>query len=294
MSGEFDFTGQTAIVTGASKGLGRAYALWLATRGCAVVVSNRPAGDGSSSAQAVVEEIVAKGGRAVAHDGPVQTAEAAAAMVEIAATHFGAPDIFISNAGIQAFRPFSTVTLEEMRELLDINLWGCIVGLKAVWPAMVDKGYGRIVLTGSSAGLWGQKQSADYAASKGAMVGLARSVAIDVPKGTDIRVNVIAPAAYTPLSMGSIDPKWADYASPDHVAPVVGWLSSPLCQSSGGIYHAGAGNVRRAQILEGPVHRLAEGDIDTVMHALDRQPEWTSSFASGAEIMPEMVKASGS
>ncbi|ATI80712.1 SDR family NAD(P)-dependent oxidoreductase [Sphingobium yanoikuyae] len=292
MTDDPDFSGRTAIVTGGAKGLGRAYARWLAARGCAVVVSNRPAPDGSSSARAVVEEIVAKGGRAVAHDGPVQRPEVAAQMVDIAITHFGQPDIFISNAGVQAFRPFSTVALEEMRELLDINLWGCIVGLKAVWPAMVGRGYGRVVLTGSSAGLWGQMQSADYGASKAAMVGLARSVAIDVPEGADICINVIAPAAYTPMSMGSIDPKWADYASPDHVAPVVGWLCSTHCRSSGGIYHAGAGHVRRAQILEGPVHRLAEGSIDAVMRSLTAQPEWPSSFASGAEILPEMVKGS--
>lgn len=290
MTGALDFSGRTAIVTGASKGLGRAYAHWLAERGCAVVVSNRLMPDGNSSAQAVVDEIIAMGGRAAAHDGPVQTPDGAAAMVDIATTHFGPPDIFISNAGIQAFRSFSTVTLEEMRELLDINLWGCIVGLKAVWPAMVSNGYGRIVLTGSSAGLWGQMQSADYGASKAAMVGLARSVAIDVPDDADIRINVIAPAAYTPMSMGSIDPKWADYASADHVAPVVGWLCSPHCRSSGGIYHAGGGNVRRVQILEGPVHRLTEGSIDAVMSSLTAESEWSSSFASGTEILPEMTK----
>jgi NAD(P)-dependent dehydrogenase (short-subunit alcohol dehydrogenase family) len=286
---QLDFTGRTAIVTGASKGLGRAYARWLAARGCAVVVSNRKAQDGSASAQAVVDEIVAAGGLAVAHNGPVQSPDAAQEMVEIAKRHFGAPDIFVSNAGMQAWRDFSTVTLEEMRDLLDINLWGVIVGLKAVWPSMVERGYGRIVLTGSSAGMWGQMQSADYGASKAAMIGLARSVALDVPKDADIRINVISPAAYTPMSAGSIDPKWADYASPDHVAPVVGWLCSESCRISGGIYHAGAGNVRRTQIVEGPVHALSEGDIGTVMDSLIAQPEWTSSFASGAEIMPEMV-----
>ncbi|KEQ53220.1 SDR family NAD(P)-dependent oxidoreductase [Sphingobium chlorophenolicum] len=291
MTGVPAFSGRTAIVTGAAKGLGRAHAHWLAAHGCAVIVSNRPAPDGSSSARAVVQEIVSKGGRAVAHDGPVQTPEAAAEMVRVARQHFGTPDIFVSNAGVQAFRDFGAVTLEEMDALLDINLRGVLVGLKAVWPAMVEAGYGRIVLTGSSAGLWGQVGSADYAASKAAMVGIARSLAIDVPAGADICVNVVAPAAYTPMSAGSIPAEWADYASPDHVAPVVGWLCSDRCSTSGGIYHAGAGNVRRVQILEGPVRQLSEGDIDSVMRSLTAQPEWTSSFASGAEIMPELVKA---
>lgn len=292
MSDAPDFAGRAAIVTGAAKGLGRAYALWLARHGCAVVVSNRPGPDGRSQARAVVDEIVAAGGRAVAHDGPVETEAAAAAMVAIADEAFGGADVFVSNAGVQAFRPFDMVSLEEMRALLDINLWGVVLGLKAVWPGMTARGYGRVVLTGSSAGLWGQMQSADYAASKAAMVGLARAVAIDVPEGADICLNVICPAAYTPMSAGSFDPKWADYASPDHVAPVVGWLASEACRTSGGIYHAGAGHVRRAQILEGPVHRLSDGPIGEVMERLERRPEWSSSFASGAEILPEMVKGS--
>lgn len=288
---EPDFTGRVAIVTGASKGLGRTYARWLAARGCAVVASNRPAPDGSASAQGVVDEIRAAGGRAVAHSGPVQSPEAAAAMVALAEAEFGSPDIFVSNAGVQAFRHFSTVTLEEMRELLDINLWGVIVGLKAVYPGMVAKGYGRIVLTGSSAGLWGQMQSADYAASKAAMVGLARTIAIDLPQDADIRINVVAPAAYTPMSASSFDPRWADYASAEKVAPVVGWLCSDACQTSGGIYHTGAGNVRRAQILEGPVHRLDEAPVAEVMERLVPEFEWTSSFHSATELLPEIARA---
>lgn len=288
-----DFADRTAIVTGAGKGLGRAYAHWLATHGCAVVVSNRLAADGGSSARAVASEIVAGGGRAIAHEGPVEVEASSREMVELCEGHFGPPDILIANAGVQAWRPFSTVTLEEMRRVLEINLWGCILGLKAVWPVMAERRYGRIVLSGSSAGIWGQAQSADYGASKGALIGLARSIALDVPEGADIRINVVAPAAYTPMSSGSFDARWADYASPDRVAPVVGWLASSRCESSGGIYHAGAGNVRRVQILEGPVREIGGGDIDEVMRDLPRENEWTSSFESGAEIMPEMSKLAG-
>lgn len=289
---DLDFTGRTAIVTGAAKGLGRAYANWLAVRGCNLVVSNRLAADGSSPAQTAAREIVSAGGRAMAHDGPVEAEQSAAQMVALAEEHFGPPDILIANAGIQAWRSFSEVSLQQMRELLEINLWGCILGAKAVWPSMVAQRYGRIVFAGSSAGLWGQQRSADYGASKGAMIGLARSIALDVPEGADIRINVIAPAAYTPMSSASFGAQWADYASPDRAAPVAGWLASDRCQTSGGIYHAGAGNVRRVQILEGPVRSIDQADLDGTMRGLPLEPEWQNSFASGAEIMPEMAAKS--
>ena len=286
-----DFSGRTAIVTGAAKGLGRAYARWLAARGCAVVVSNRLTADGRSAAQNTVDEILAAGGRAVAHDGPVESEAAAAEMADLAQRSFGGIDIFVSNAGVVRWGDFGAVTLDEMREVIDINLWGCIFGLKAVWPALVAGGYGRIVLTASSAGLWGQMQSPAYGTSKAAMIGLARSIALDVPEPADIRINVVAPAAYTPMSAAHFGERWADYASADHVAPVVGWLCSDRCRGSGGIYHAGAGHVRRVQILEGPIQDLSSGTIDEVMARLEPQPEWTSSFASGAELMPDMAKA---
>ncbi|ATE63936.1 SDR family NAD(P)-dependent oxidoreductase [Rhizorhabdus dicambivorans] len=286
-----DFSGRTAIVTGAAKGLGRAYARWLAARGCAVVVSNRPAADGTSAAQAVVDEIAAAGGRAAAHDGPVESEAAAIGMADLALERFGGIDIFISNAGVLCWSDFGAMTIDAMREVIDINLWGCVYGLKAVWPVMTGRGYGRIVLTGSSAGLWGQAQSSAYGASKGAMIGLARSLALDVPDGADVRINVVAPAAYTPMSAAHFGERWADYASADKVAPVVGWLASERCRSSGGIYHAGAGHVRRVQILEGPIEDLSSGTLDEVMARLEPNPEWTSSFASGAELMPELAKA---
>lgn len=286
-----DFAGRTAIVTGAGKGLGRAYARWLAAHGCAIVASNRLAADGSSSAGTVTDEIVAAGGRAVAHEGAVECEASAAEMVALALSAFGSADILICNAGVQHWRDFAAVTLEEMRRLLDINLWGTILAMKAAWPAMLERGYGRIVLTGSSAGLWGQQQSADYSASKAAVVGLARASAIDVPAGKDIHINVVAPAAYTPMSASSFGEQWADYASADKVAPVVGWLASDRCRTSGGIYHAGAGRVRRVQVLEGPIVELSSGPIDDVMSGLEALPEPTSSFGSGAELLHEMSAA---
>lgn len=291
MSDDLGLTGRVAIVTGAAKGLGRAYAIWLAQNGCAVVVSNRLDENGSSAAQMVVDEITGTGGQAAVHNGPVESAESAHEMVRIAHQNYGRCDILVCNAGIQQWTDFADVTLDDMRRLIDVNLWGTIYGIKAIWPSMLSAGYGRIVLTGSSAGLWGQVQSAQYAASKAAMAGLARAIALDVPDGKDIHINTIAPAAYTPMSADSFGEQWAEYAAAEKVAPVVGWLASERCTTSGGIYHAGAGHIRRVQILEGPIHNLADGPIDQVMQSLERQPEWTSSFASGAELMPELAKA---
>jgi NAD(P)-dependent dehydrogenase (short-subunit alcohol dehydrogenase family) len=279
-----------AIVTGAAKGLGRAHARWLAAQGCTVVVNNRPGPDGSSPAQAVVDEIVAAGGRAIAHDGEVESESSASGMVELALSTYGSADILICNAGVQHWRDFAEVTLDEMRRLLDINLWGTILAMKAAWPAMLARKCGRIVLTGSGAGLWGQMQSSDYCASKAAMVGLARGAALDAPADADIQVNVIAPAAYTPMSAKSIGEAWAEYASADKVSPVVGWLSSRLCRSSGNIYHVGAGRVRRVQVLEGPRVELSTGTIEEVMAGLEKLTEPSSSFGAGALLMPEMAE----
>jgi NAD(P)-dependent dehydrogenase (short-subunit alcohol dehydrogenase family) len=283
-----DFTGHVAIVTGAGKGLGRAYALWLGRHGCAIVVNNRLR-DGISSAQAVVDEIRAFGGKAVAHDGPVEDAASARSMIDLARSAFGGVDILICNAGVQRWADFAELDLDEARRLLDVNLWGTLYLLKAAWPLMVARGYGRIVLTGSGAGLWGQQRSVPYCASKAAMVGIARALALDVPTGADIRINVIAPAAYTPMSSDVIDPKWADFLSPDRVAPIVGWLASEACDVSGAIFHAGAGRVRRARMIES-VRTDLNDDVDAIIHGLDGPFEPNSSFGAGAELMPELFE----
>jgi NAD(P)-dependent dehydrogenase (short-subunit alcohol dehydrogenase family) len=281
-----DFAGRTAIVTGGGKGLGRAYAHWLARHGCAVVVNNRASGS-ASPASTVTDEIIAAGGRAVAHDGAVEDAASAEAMVALALARFGGTDILVCNAGIQRWTHFSDMTIADMRDLIDVNLWGTLLPLQAAWKAMIAQGYGRIVLTGSGAGLWGQQRSVHYSATKAAMTGIARALTLDVPDGADIRINVIAPAAYTPMSSDSIDAQWAGFMAPDRVAPVVGWLASAACDVSGAVYHSGAGRVRRVRVTESLRHELG-GDMDATMHGLSGPPEPASSFGAGAELMPEL------
>jgi NAD(P)-dependent dehydrogenase (short-subunit alcohol dehydrogenase family) len=136
--------------------------------------------------------------------------------------------------------------------------------------------------------LWGQPQSVPYCITKSAMIGLARGLALDVPKGADIRINVIAPAAYTAMSSGSIAPRWADYMAAKHVAPVVGWLASATCNESGMILHAGAGRVRRVRLLQSEWAELDTGLVDTLLRGLDGPVEPRSSYGGGATLMPEL------
>lgn len=286
MSDEPSFAGRVAIVTGAGTGLGRAYALWLAQRGCAVVVNNRDR-TGTSPASSVVEEIVAAGGRAIAHHGAVEEPGSGEMMIDLACSHFGRLDALICNAGIQHWRDFAKLEIAEMRRLMDINLWGTILPVKAAWPEMLRNHYGRIVLTGSGAGLWGRQQSADYSASKGAMIGFARALTLDVPADCDIRINVITPAAYTRMSADVMGTKWAEFLSADRVAPVVGWLASEACPISGAVLHVGAGRIRRVHIVENERLEL-QGDVGKLLNALAVPDEPGSSFAAGSQLIPEL------
>jgi NAD(P)-dependent dehydrogenase (short-subunit alcohol dehydrogenase family) len=187
------FEGRVALITGAGKSLGRAYALWLAAQGAAVVVNNRVHPGVPSSAQAVVDEIVAAGGRAIADGHSVEDAAGARAMVDAAYTAFGRLDILVCNAGISRVnRPFQSMSIDEIREVVDVNLWGTLLPLHAAFPRMVEAGYGRIVLTTSQVGLFGRAGSSAYACTKSAMIGLARAVGWD-GHPHNVRVNVVAP-----------------------------------------------------------------------------------------------------
>lgn len=287
------FDGQVALITGAGKGLGRAYALWLAAHGATVVVNNRTHPGQPSSAQSVVEEIVHSGGKAFADHHAVQDEAGSRAMVEQAYERFGRLDILICNAGISDDTPFQEISLDRVREIMDVNYWGTVYPVHAALPRMLAAGYGRIVLTTSQAGLFGETGSAAYASSKAAMIGLARSIARDSGE-VDLRINLVAPAAYTPMSRRHIEAKWSDYMAPAKVAPVVGWLSSAACDRSGMIFNAGAGRVRRVKLLEGLPVEIPDDDMSACWPALDDMSgavEADSSFGSGQVLMPELFAA---
>jgi NAD(P)-dependent dehydrogenase (short-subunit alcohol dehydrogenase family) len=248
------FAGQVAAVTGAGKGLGKAYALWLANHGCAVVVNNRSHPDTPSSARILVDEILAAGGRAVAHEGSVDDPVSAESLVATAVESFGHLDILICNAGVMPEAPLADMSVEDIQRVVGINVLGTILPLRAAWRHMLGRGYGRIVLTGSTVGVYGHQNVAAYGATRAGAVGLARSLTLEAPPGTDIGVNVIMPFAYTNMSAVSIDQGMgaglSEMIKPDAIAPVVGWLCSQANAHRGHIFHASSLRTSRIGIVE--------------------------------------------
>ena len=181
------FDNRVAIVTGAGNGLGRRYALDLAARGAKVVVNDLGgARDGSggsvTAAQAVVDEIVAAGGEAMANGSSVTDADGIFAMVEEVKARWGRVDILINNAGILRDKTFTKMTLDDFRAVVDVHLMGSVICTKAVWDLMRDQAYGRILMTTSSTGLYGNFGQANYGAAKLALVGLMKTLALEGAK----------------------------------------------------------------------------------------------------------------
>jgi NAD(P)-dependent dehydrogenase (short-subunit alcohol dehydrogenase family) len=247
-------TGRVALVTGAGRGLGRAYALELARRGAAVVVNDPglnirgdDAGD-RACADAVAAEIVTEGGKAVADYGNVAEPKAAAGMVQRAVDAFGSLDIVVNNAGNNRRNTFAEVTLDDLRHVIDVHLVGSFLVTQAAWPILAAKRYGRIVFTTSQVGFYGKVDSVAYGAAKAAVIGLMHGVRLSAdPLG--IKVNCISPFALTRL--GDIFPKEiADYIDSAQAASAVALLCSDACPVSGEIVIAGGGHFATARTLE--------------------------------------------
>lgn len=209
---------RTAIVTGAGGGLGRAYALFLASHGARVVVNDigRNA-DGSSTAEAVANEIVEAGGEAFAHTASVTDPAEVQDMVARAERRWGGVDILINNAGILRDKSFSRMTIDEFRLVVDVHLLGAFNCTKAVWDGMRARDYGRIVMTTSCSGLYGNFGQANYGAAKMAVVGLMQTLAIEGMRN-NIRVNALAPTAATAMSDGILPPDVLEVLAPERVS----------------------------------------------------------------------------
>ena len=198
------FDGRVAIVTGAGQGLGRQHALALAARGAAVVVNDLGGsvdgrGGAAAAAQVVVDEIHAAGGRAMASAASVTDFVAVEAMVAAAMREWGRVDILINNAGILRDKSFAKMDVADFRLVMDVHVMGAVHCTKAVWDIMRERNYGRIVMTTSSSGLFGNFGQANYGAAKMALVGLMQTLSIEGAKH-DIRVNCLAPTAATRMT----------------------------------------------------------------------------------------------
>jgi len=261
---ELRFDGRVAVVTGAGRGIGRAYARLLAARGAQVVVNDLGGsmdGVGADAAPAaeVVAEIGAAGGAGVANADDVATTAGAQALVDTAVDVFGRLDVLVNNAGIIRWAGFPEADAENLARHLDVHVAGSFNTARAAWPHFVDQGYGRVVMT-TSAGLFGLPQNLSYATAKGAVVGLARSLTT-AGAAHGIKVNCIAPAAAS--RMGGADGPMAAQMDPDLVAPMAAFLAHEDCPVSGEIYTAGAGRFARLFVASTPGYVHA-GEAPTV------------------------------
>jgi NAD(P)-dependent dehydrogenase (short-subunit alcohol dehydrogenase family) len=261
------FEGRVAAITGAGGGLGRSYALELAKRGAKIVVNDLGGdefGSGGSNdmANAVVDEIRSAGGEAVANFGDISKYETGTSMVKAAIDNFGRLDILICNAGILRDVSFGKMTEEDWDIIFAVHVKGMFNACHNAWPHMREQGYGRIMLTSSTSGTWGNFGQTNYGAAKTAMLGFMNSLKQEGEK-YNIHVNALTPAAGTRLTATVLTDEWLDKAKPEFVTPIVTYLVSENCPDSGSIYHAGMGRYHRTALMRGPVMEVGTDDIKT-------------------------------
>jgi NAD(P)-dependent dehydrogenase (short-subunit alcohol dehydrogenase family) len=246
-----DFKGRVAIVTGAGGGLGKQHALALAARGAKVVVNDlggdvHGVGGSVSAAQAVVDEIRAAGGEAIANGASVTDFEAVQQMVQQTLDTWGRVDILVNNAGILRDKSFAKMDLADFRLVMEVHVMGSVNCTKAVWPLMQAQNYGRIMMTTSSSGLYGNFGQANYGAAKMALVGLMQTLSIEGEKH-NIRINALAPTAATRMTEGLMPEAVLKALEPTAVVPAMLVMVSEDAPNRT-ILCAGAGGFEAAQI----------------------------------------------
>jgi len=250
---EIRFDNRVAIVTGAGVGLGRSHALGLAARGAKVVVNDLGAatdGTGASSqaAQAVVQEIHDMGGQAIANGANVTDPVQVQAMVDEAIDTFGHVDILVNNAGILRDKTFAKASLDDFRVVLDVHLMGSVNCTHALWSHMVGREYGRIVLTTSASGLYGNFGQSNYGAAKAAMLGLMNVLAQEGGR-KNVHVNMLAPTAATRMTEALLPPETLDLLRPETITPGLLMLVSEAAPNKM-ILGAGAGCFTETKVHE--------------------------------------------
>lgn len=291
------FDGRVAIVTGGGNGLGREHCLQLAARGAKVVVNDLGgaldgSGASTSAAESVAEEIRAAGGEAIANGADITDLEQVEAMVAEAEAKWGRIDILINNAGILRDKTFSKMEMADFKKVVDVHLFGTTNCTKAVWETMREQGYGRILVTSSSSGIYGNFGQSNYGAAKAAMIGLMNVLHYEGAK-YDIRINALAPTAATRMLEDLIDSDAVkQLMAPGTVSPGVLYLVSEDAPSRT-ILGAGAGCFSVARIYETPgVFLGADATVDDVAANWERiaDPGGQVALANGGEQTGKFVE----
>lgn len=260
---KIDFTGRVAIVTGAGAGLGRQYALDLGKRGAKVVVNDLGGtrdgtGSSDSAANKVVDEIKALGGQAVPNYDNVATVKGGENIVKTAIDAFGKVDILINNAGILRDKSFTKMEEENWEAVIGVHLKGAYCVTRPAFANMRENNYGRIVMTTSGAGLFGNFGQTNYAAAKMGLIGLTNVLKLEGAK-SNIKTNVIVPVAASRLTEDVLPPQFFEKMKPDFISPAVLYMCSEQCQDSGMFINATLGYFSRTAIVTGPGAILSDG-----------------------------------
>ena len=283
------FDGKVAIVTGAGGGLGRSHALELARRGAKVVVNDLGGaldgtGGSSEAAQRVVAEIEAAGGIAIANGASVADDAGVAHLVKQTIDAFGRIDVLIANAGILRDKSFGKMEMRDFEAVVAVHLWGTVKPVKAVWQTMRDQQYGRIVVTTSSTGLFGNFGQTNYGAAKLGLVGFMNTLKLEGARD-NIKVNAICPVAATRMTQNILPPPMLEMLQPEYVTPAVVFLASEQAPT-GAILTAGAGVFAAAQIVEtNGIHLGHAASADDVAANWAKISDFAAAkpYAQGAE-----------
>lgn len=279
MTEQLRFDDRVAIVTGAGGGLGRAYARLLAARGARVVVNDldRKADDGRTPAAAVCAEIAAAGGTAIPFNASIAEPDAGKSAVQTALDAFGRVDVIVNNAGIVRDRSFAKLSEQELCDVLDTHLLGSLRLTQAAWPHFQDQQYGRVVVTTSVAGLFGNFGQANYSSAKAGLMGLGKTLAIEGAR-RNIKVNIVSPGAATSMTSAALPEHLHAAMSPDRVAPMVAYLCHESCAVTGEIFAAVAGNYARNLIIQTAGYQNPDATIEDIAANLDHitdTSDWT-------------------
>ena len=272
MMQELRFDNRVAVITGAGRGLGRSYAMLLASRGAKILVNDTGAslagsGIDTQPAEETVKEIRAAGGEATACFESVATTEGGTAIIQAALAQYGRIDILIHNAGNTRHASMKEMTQEDFDTVLNVHLQGAFHVARPVFPLMCRAGYGRIVLTSSIAGLYGDRDIANYCVAKAGMIGLSNALALE-GASEGVTSNIVLPGAVTRMAGGRDISRYPPM-DPSLVAPLVAWLAHESCSLTGEMLISMAGRVAKALVVETPGVYRSSWEIEEIAESMD-------------------------